>query len=77
MQDSTREKIIKYCNEKNIEAYLILMDFKKAYNMIDRETVEFTMRAMNFVDNLIEMVKLLILTSRSSDSKERHQGKNI
>ena len=33
------------------------MDFKKAYDRIDRETLEYTMRAMNYGENLIEMVK--------------------
>ena len=60
------KEIIEYCNEENIEAYIILMDFKKAYDRIDRETLEYTMRAMNYGENLIEMVKLLYQDSEAT-----------
>ena len=50
--------IIKCCNEENIEAYIIPIYFNKAYDKIGRETLEVTMKEMNFWENLIEMVKL-------------------
>ena len=59
------KEIIEYCNEENIEAYIIMMDFKKAYDRIDRETVEITLRAMNFGENIINMIKLLYAGSEA------------
>ena len=39
---------MEYCKEEDIESYMIMMDFKKAYDRIDRKTMEETLRAMNF-----------------------------
>ena len=33
------KEIIEYCQEKDLEAYMIMMDFKKAYERIDRNTI--------------------------------------
>lgn len=69
------KEIIDYCKEENIEAYLILMDFKKAYDRIDRKTIETTMRAMNYGEKIIGMIKLLYAESEAvvitNDKKEK------
>ena len=31
------KEIMEYCKEEDIEAYMIMMDFKKAYDRIDRK----------------------------------------
>lgn len=59
------KEVIEFCKEKEIEAYIILMDFMKAYNRIDRETIEITLREMNFGEPLIEMIKLLYENSQA------------
>ena len=33
-------EIIEYCKKENIEVYLIVMDFEKSYDRIDRGTIE-------------------------------------
>ena len=42
-----------------------MMDFKKAYDRIDRETLEITLRAMNFGETIIDMIKLLYAESEA------------
>ena len=32
------KEIIQYCNEEDVEGALILMDFKKAYDRVDRSS---------------------------------------
>jgi len=59
------KEVIEFCKEKNVEAYIILMDFMKAYDRIDRETIEITLREMNFGEPLIEMIKLLYENSQA------------
>ena len=51
---------MEYCKEEDIEAYMIMMDFRKAYDRIDRNTIEETLRAMNFNEKIIDLVLLLI-----------------
>ena len=41
-------EMIEYCKEEDKESYLILMDFKIAYDRIDRETIETTMKSLNY-----------------------------
>ena len=42
------KEIMEYCKEEDIGAYMIMMDFKKSYDRIDRKTMEETLRAMNY-----------------------------
>lgn len=53
------KEIIKYCNEQDEEAYLVLMDFMKAYDRVDRETMMATLETMNFGDYFLKMVRTL------------------
>ena len=69
--------MIEYCNEEDIEVYIIMMDFKKAYNRIDRETVEVTLRAMYFGYNIINMIKLLYADSESVIATNDIQGEQF
>ena len=50
------KEIIEYCKEHNIEAYLIIMDFKKVYDRIDRATIETAIEEMNYRDTLIKLI---------------------
>ena len=42
------KEIIEHCEEEDMEGMMIMMDFMKAYDRVDRETVMLTMKAMNF-----------------------------
>ena len=53
------KEIIEYFKKENIEVYLILTDFKKAHDSIDRGTIDTTMRAMNYGEKLIGVIKLI------------------
>ena len=53
------KEIIQYCNDEQVEAYMILMDFMKAYDRVDREAMDQTIKAMNFPTYIQEMISLL------------------
>ena len=53
------KEIIEYCNKRDNEAYIIIMDFMEVYDRIDRWIIELTMREMNFGEPIIGMIKLL------------------
>ena len=53
------KEIIEYCKEENVDAYMILMDFQKAYDRVDRDAMEQTMREMNFPSTIMELINLL------------------
>ena len=57
------KEIIKHCTETNTEAHAIMMDFKKAYDRIDRTTMIKCMRAINISETLIELVELICTDS--------------
>ena len=59
------KEIIDCCKEKDVRAYIILMDFMKAYDRIDRETIELTLREMNFGEPIIDMITLLYEDSQA------------
>ena len=56
---------MEYCKEEDIEAYMIMMDFKKAYDRIDRKTMEETLREMNFSEKIIDLGLLLYAGSEA------------
>ena len=56
---------MEYCKEEDIEAYMIMMDFKKAYDRIDRKTMEETLRAMYFSEKITDLVLLLYAGSEA------------
>ena len=56
---------MEYCKEEDIEAYMIMMDFKKEYDIIDRKTTEDNLRAMNFSEKIIDLVLLLHAGSKA------------
>jgi hypothetical protein len=53
------KEIIQYCNEEGIEGSLILMDFKKAYDRVDRGLMIKTLEAMNFGPDFIQLIQTL------------------
>ena len=44
---------------------MIMMDFKRAYDRIDTKTMEETLRAMNFSEEIIDLVLLLYAGSEA------------
>ena len=53
------KEIIEYCEEHNIEAYIIMIDFMKAYDRIDKATIIETLEKMNISKTVINLVQLL------------------
>ena len=53
------KEIIDYCNENNVEGNVILIDFMKAYDRVDREAMFMTLQGMNFGDEFINMTRVL------------------
>ena len=53
------KEIIEYCKEDDMEAYMIMVDFKKAFDRIDRDTIIKTLQAMNISRKIIDLVELL------------------
>lgn len=53
------KEIIQYCNEEDVEGALILMDFKKAYDRVDRDLMIKTLERMNFGPEFTEMIATL------------------
>ena len=53
------KEIIDYCNETGEEGALILMDFAKAFDRVDREVLMQTLKEMNFGDKFCGMIEML------------------
>ena len=53
------KEIIAHCDEEDMEGAMIMMDFMKAYDRVDRDTVMETMKAMNIGEGFRNMVQLL------------------
>ena len=53
------KEIVQYCNEEGKEGALILMDFKKAYDRVDRGLMFKTLEKMNFEPEFVDLVKTL------------------
>ena len=57
------KEMIEYCNEEDIEGSMIMMDFMKAYDRIDRGAMMETLKTMGFGDKIIGTVKVLYAQS--------------
>ena len=53
------KEIIAYCDEEDMEGILIMMDFMKAYDRVNRETMMEIMKRMNIGENFRNMIHLL------------------
>ena len=51
------KEIVNYCNETDSEGYMIMMDFKKAYDRVDREALRETLKVMNFGEYFIRIIQ--------------------
>jgi hypothetical protein len=60
------KEIIAHCDEEDMEGILIMMDFMKAYDRVDRETMMETMKMMNIGENFRTMVHLLYTRSMAT-----------
>ena len=59
------KEIIEHCNKKEEEKIMKMTEFMKNCDRIDRETIEKTMRNMNFGEIDIEMIQLFHAESSS------------
>ena len=53
------KEIIEYCNENDEEGAIILMDFKKAYDRVDRVAMFRVLEKMGFGRDFVDIVKVL------------------
>lgn len=53
------KEIIEYCNNNNIDAAIIFMDFQKAFDKVDHDSIIDVLKKFNFGPNFINMVKML------------------
>ena len=56
---------MEYCKEEDTEAYMMIKDFKKAYDRIYRKTMEENLIAMDFSEKIIDLVLLLYAGSEA------------
>ena len=70
-------EIMEYCKAEDIEAYMIMMNFKKAYDRIDRKTMEETLRAMNFSEKIIYLFLLLYAGSEATIVTNDEKGERF
>ena len=78
------KEIIEYCNENDEEGAIILMDFKKAYDRVDRGAVFRVLEKMGFGRDFVDIVKLDIVkllynevTAMMEDRRRRQsRGRN-
>ena len=54
-----------------------MMDFKKAYDRVDRETIEQTMRKMNYGENILKLIKLLYTGSQATIITNEMKGEQF
>ena len=52
--------MIKYVNDKNLNAFILLIDFKKAFTSIDHSFIKTALRAYNFGGSIIRWIILLL-----------------
>ena len=58
--------IIEQSHEWNTELYMVLVDYEKAFDSIDRETLWKIMKAYGIPDKFIELVKAFYKNSRAA-----------
>ena len=71
------KEIIECCTENNTEAYVIVMDFKKACDRIDRTKMMKHMRAMNISECLIELVEIIYTDSSAIITMNNEKGERF
>ena len=60
------KEIMEYCEEEELEGAIIMMDFMKAYDRVDRETMMETMKALDIGEKYMKMVNVLYKGSKAS-----------
>ena len=53
------KEIIEYCEEEEMDGAIIMMDFMKAYDRVDRDVMFEVLKAMNFGEEFVEYVKMM------------------
>ena len=50
--------IIKYCNDNHIAAYIMDIDFEKAFDCLEWDALEAIMKEFNFGPHTIELIQI-------------------
>ena len=53
------KEIIKYCEEENVDAALVLMDFEKAFDRVDREAMMSVLESMGFGEDFCSFIRTM------------------
>ena len=53
------KELIEYCNEEEVEGAMVMMDFKKAYDRVDRQAMFDVLEEMNFGEQFVRLVKVM------------------
>ena len=53
------KEIIKYCEEENVDAALVLMDFEKAFDRVDREAMMSVLESMGFGEEFCSFIRTM------------------
>lgn len=59
--------IIKHCEEQNIDAILVSVDFRRAYDSVSWQALVEVLRAYNFGEDFISMVMICYTNIRSDN----------
>ena len=64
--------IIEYCEENDIPALLVAIDFEKAYDFIDWNAIQYALKFFNFGNNIINWFQILYKDVNSSVINNDH-----
>ena len=56
----TLNDIVKYTNSKNVEAAILFLDQEKAFDRVDHQFLLKTLRHLNFGDNFISWIEIIL-----------------
>ena len=57
--------IIEICGKENIPDYLVTMDLEKTFDSLDHNFLLCTLKKLDFVDNFINWIKILLNDQQS------------
>ena len=66
--------IINYCNQKNINGYILTIDQEKAFDRVDRKFLLSVMEKMNFGQNVMSWIKTIYNGTQSSTQINGHES---
>ena len=69
--------MIDYCKQKNIEESIVLADFEKAFDSIDRDFLSKTLKIFNFGTHIINWIKSLQIDSFTYIVQNGHNSRKV